>query len=80
MSKLFKSLPETFIIFDTEFTAWKGSQERDWSGENEERELVQIGALKVKKLKTTIKVVKKLNIYIRFQHQYLHSCHPSWIS
>lgn len=65
MSKLFKSLPETFIIFDTEFTAWKGSQERDWSGENEERELVQIGALKVKKLKTTIKVVKKLNIYIK---------------
>ena len=54
MSKLFKSLPETFIIFDTEFTAWKGSQERDWSGENEERELVQIGALKVKKLKNTI--------------------------
>ena len=65
MSKLFKSLPETFIIFDTEFTAWKWSQEKNWSGENEERELVQIGALKVKKLKTTIKVIKKLNIYIK---------------
>ena len=65
MSKLFKSLPETFIIFDTEYTAWKESQNRNWSGENEERELVQIGALKVKKLKTTIKVIKKLNIYIK---------------
>ena len=30
MRKLFKSLPETFIIFDTEFIAWEGSQERDW--------------------------------------------------
>ena len=65
MSKLFKSLPDTFIIFDTEFTSWEGSRERNWSGEYEEMELVQIGALKIKKLKTTIKVVKKLNIYIK---------------
>jgi len=65
MSKLFKSLPDTFIIFDTEFTSWEGSRERNWSDKYEERELVQIGALKVKKLKTTIKVVKKLNIYIK---------------
>ena len=24
----FKRLPDTFIIFDTEFTAWEGSMER----------------------------------------------------
>lgn len=41
------NLPSNFIIFDTEFTAWKGSREREWSGPNEYRELVQIGALKV---------------------------------
>ena len=34
-NKFFDKLPDTFIIFDTEFTAWEGSQERKWSGENE---------------------------------------------
>lgn len=38
---------ETIIILDTEYTAWEGSQERKWSGENEHREIVQIGAIKV---------------------------------
>lgn len=41
------SLPEQFIIFDTEFTAWEGSQARRWSGPNEYRELVEIGAIAV---------------------------------
>ena len=41
------SLPPTIIIFDTEFTAWAGSQERDFSGPNEYRELVEIGAIKI---------------------------------
>ena len=49
MNKFFDKLPDTFIIFDTEFTAWEGSQERKWSGENEFRELVQISAIRVKK-------------------------------
>ena len=40
-------LPEQFILFDTEFTAWEGSQARRWSGPNEYRELVEIGAIKV---------------------------------
>ena len=46
---IFKRLPDTFIIFDTEFTAWEGSMERNWSGENEYRELVQISAFRIKK-------------------------------
>jgi len=33
------------IIFDAEYTAWEGSVKRDWSGANEYREIVQIGAL-----------------------------------
>jgi len=34
-----------WIIIDTEYTAWEGSQERNWSRKNEYRELVQIGYL-----------------------------------
>lgn len=34
------------IFYDTEFTAWEGSRERDWSGPGEARELVQIGAVR----------------------------------
>ncbi len=35
------------IFWDTEFTAWEGSQERGWSEPHEHRELVQIGAVKL---------------------------------
>ena len=38
---------------------------RNWSGPNEEKELVQIGALKVKKFGKTIKIIDKFNIYIK---------------
>jgi inhibitor of KinA sporulation pathway (predicted exonuclease) len=34
------------IFYDTEFTAWEGSRERDWTGPGEARELVQIGAIR----------------------------------
>ena len=65
---LFKDLlPETFIILDTEYTSWKGSQERNWSRKNEHKELVQISAIKIKKTKKTLKLVKKINIYVKPQ-------------
>ncbi len=35
------------VIFDTEFTTWEGAMKRNWSGENEHRELVQIAAQKI---------------------------------
>lgn len=35
------------IVFDTEFTTWEGSLERNWSGEGEYRELVQIVAKRI---------------------------------
>ncbi len=41
------TLPEQFVLFDTEYTAWEGSKARGWSGDNEQREIVQIGALQV---------------------------------
>jgi inhibitor of KinA sporulation pathway (predicted exonuclease) len=33
------------VVFDTEFTAWRGSVERAWQGPGEFREIVQIGAV-----------------------------------
>ena len=58
-------LPKEFIIFDTEFTAWKGSQERKWSGKNEYMELVQIGALKVEKKKDCLDIKEVFSIYTK---------------
>ncbi len=40
-------VPEKFILLDTEYTAWEGSQERAWSGPGEFKEIIQIGAIKV---------------------------------
>lgn len=42
-------LPETgeIVLFDTEFTAWEGSQQRLWSEPWEHRELVDLGAVRV---------------------------------
>lgn len=33
------------VIYDTEFTSWQGSFERQWSGPGEYREIVQLGAV-----------------------------------
>lgn len=41
-------LPPKIIVFDTEYTSWEGAQERRWSGPNEYREIVQIGAVRVR--------------------------------
>ena len=54
-------LPETFIIVDTEFTSWDGSQERNWSEEFEHRELVQISALKIENMI----LMDCINLYVK---------------
>ena len=36
------------IIFDTEFTAWEGSQQRQWSEPWEYREIIQLAAIEVR--------------------------------
>jgi inhibitor of KinA sporulation pathway (predicted exonuclease) len=33
------------VIFDTEFTAWEGSAQRNWTAPGEFREIIQIGAI-----------------------------------
>ena len=43
MSKI--NLPDEFVIFDMEWTAWEGSREREWSGPREQREIYDIGAV-----------------------------------
>lgn len=51
-----------FIIFDTEFTSWKGCLENgrlDWQKE----EIVQIAAIKVDE--NTLSVVDELNLYVK---------------
>ena len=55
---------KSLILFDTEFTAWKGSQERNWSKPNEHREIIQISAYKIKnfKLIDTLNLIIKPNI------------------
>lgn len=35
------------VVFSLEWTAWEGSRERDWSGPREEREIVEIAAVKL---------------------------------
>lgn len=45
MTRLFSE--KKIVIFDTEYTTWEGAQERKWSGSNEYREIVQIGAVKI---------------------------------
>jgi len=38
-------LPPEIVVFDTEYTAWEGSMARNWTGPNEAREIVEIGAV-----------------------------------
>lgn len=39
--------PESFVLFDTEYTAWGGSRENDWKIPGQHKEVIQIGALRV---------------------------------
>ena len=52
------------LIIDAEWTAWEGSMERNWSLENEYREIVQISAIKIYDLET-LHNTKFFSIYIK---------------
>ena len=56
-------LPETIVLYDTEYTTWEGAQERKWSGPNEFKELVQIGAIHFNT--KTLKETDSLLLYLR---------------
>ena len=50
-----------FVVLDTEFTAWQGSMQRQWSESWEHREIIQIAAVKVQANGTHIRIVDTLN-------------------
>lgn len=50
-----------FIIFDTEYTSWKGTNENGYNRNTQFPELVQIGALKIDK---KFNIIDKLNIFV----------------
>lgn len=55
------------IIFDTEYTAWEGSLENNWSRPGEQKEIIQIAALKVEVKKNSILEKDFINIYVKPQ-------------
>ncbi len=41
-------LPKEIVIWDSEFTAWSGSEKRAWTGPQDVKELIQIGAVRLR--------------------------------
>lgn len=56
-------LEPIIIILDTEYTAWEGSAERDWSGPNEYKEIIEIGAVKVET--KNFQEIETLQIFVK---------------
>lgn len=50
-------------VFDTEYTVWEGTRERNWAGPNEYREIVQIGAVQVDT--RTLSVISQFSVFVR---------------
>lgn len=57
------NLPSKFIILDSEYTAWEGSEERGWSGKGEYREIVQLAAIKVGA--SRLQEIDSFNVYVK---------------
>lgn len=53
------------VIFDTEFTAWAGSSERNWSEPWEHKELIQLAAVKLAVSEAGLAVIASFNELIR---------------
>jgi inhibitor of KinA sporulation pathway (predicted exonuclease) len=53
-------IPRNFSILDTEYTAWKGSRERNWSNANEYKEIIEIGIINF----INLKECNKLNLLV----------------
>ena len=66
LNKIFTGFPSNgrIIIFDLEFTSWKGSLQRNWSKIGEHREIVQIGAVLVD-LDSNFKVIDQFNCLVK---------------
>lgn len=60
-------MQHTLVIFDTEFTAWPGSQDRGWSESWEFRELIQIAAVKLSVSENGVEILSSFNELVRPQ-------------
>ena len=54
-----------FIIFDTEFTSWEGSNKRNWSLNWEFPEIIQCSALKIKRENNIFKIIDEFSVYVK---------------
>lgn len=54
-----------FVIFDTEFTAWPGSWENNWSRQGEAREIIQLAALKIQVDKERLIPLASFNVLVK---------------
>jgi inhibitor of KinA sporulation pathway (predicted exonuclease) len=53
-----------FILYDTEFTAWPGSQQNNWSRDGEHKEIIQLAALKVVFDENGLTQLSSLNVLV----------------
>jgi inhibitor of KinA sporulation pathway (predicted exonuclease) len=53
------------VIFDTEFTAWLGSHQRKWSEEWEQRELIQLAAVKLALSGEGVEILSSFNEVVK---------------
>lgn len=51
-----------FVVFDTEYTSWEGSQKRNWSGKGEYKELVKLSAILLSDSFDGLKIIDSLDI------------------
>ena len=56
-----------FVLLDTEYTSWEGSQENNWSRPGECRELVQVGGYIINKTENNFSIDSSINLYIKPQ-------------
>ena len=62
---LLKALTSSFVIYDTEYTAWEGSRKNNWKRPGEFREIIEIGAIRGSLVKNKIIVKKVFSILVR---------------
>lgn len=53
------------IIYDTEFTAWEGSQHRNWGLSWEARELIQFSASCIQMSEHSLSVISSLDLFVK---------------
>lgn len=54
-----------FILYDTEFTAWPGSQESNWGNEGEHKEIIQLAAIKVAYEDNELRLLSSFNVLVK---------------